>query len=84
MGVGQPKPRFAFDKRRYQLYDENRATLIFLLSLTAAALYLCCVLLSPFLKPIVFSAVLAVLFFPLHCRIAMARPRGPLKVQSAE
>lgn len=47
----------------------NRATLVFLLGLTAVALYLCYVLIFPFLKPIIFSAVLAVLFFPLHAQI---------------
>ena len=48
---------------------KNRATILFLLGLTAVALFLCFVLISPFLKPIVFSAVTAVLFFPLHSRI---------------
>ena len=42
---------------------------MFLLGLTAVALYFCYVLISPFLKPIIFSAVLAVLFFPLHSQI---------------
>lgn len=48
---------------------KNRASIGFLLGLTAVALSLCYVLISPFLKPIVFSAVLAVLFFPLHSQI---------------
>lgn len=48
---------------------KNRATIVFLLGLTAVALYLCYVLISPFLKPLVFSAILAVLFFPLHSRV---------------
>ena len=48
---------------------KNRATIVFLLGLTAVALYLCYVLISPFLKPIIFSAILAVLFFPLHSRV---------------
>jgi predicted PurR-regulated permease PerM len=48
---------------------KNRATIVFLLGLTAVALYLCYVLIAPFLKPIVFSAILAVLFFPLHSRV---------------
>lgn len=48
---------------------KNRATLVFLIGLTAVSLCLCYVLISPFLKPIVFSAVLAVLFFPLHSQI---------------
>jgi predicted PurR-regulated permease PerM len=48
---------------------KHQATTGFLLGLTAVALYLCYVLVSPFLKPIVFSAILAVLFFPLHSRV---------------
>jgi predicted PurR-regulated permease PerM len=48
---------------------KNRAGLAFLLGLTAVALYLCYVLVAPFLKPILFSAVLAVLFYPLHSHI---------------
>lgn len=48
---------------------KNRATIVFLLGLMAVALCLCYVLISPFLKPIVFSAILAVLFFPLHSRV---------------
>ena len=48
---------------------KNRASIVFLLGLTAVSLSLCYVLISPFLRPIVFSAVLAVLFFPLHSQI---------------
>jgi predicted PurR-regulated permease PerM len=48
---------------------KNRASLVFLLGLTAVALYLCYVLISPFLRPIVFSTVLAALFSPLHARV---------------
>jgi predicted PurR-regulated permease PerM len=48
---------------------KNRAGLVFLLSLTAVALYLCYVLIVPFLRPILFSAVLAILFYPLHSRL---------------
>src|SRR5579864_7837067 len=48
---------------------KNRTTIVFLLGLMAVALCLCYVLISPFLKPIVFSAILAVLFFPLHSRV---------------
>jgi predicted PurR-regulated permease PerM len=47
----------------------SRAGLAFLLGLTAVALYLCYVLIVPFLKPILFSAVLAILFYSLHSRI---------------
>ena len=48
---------------------KNRAGLVFLLGLTAVALYFCCVLVAPFIRPILFSVVLAVLFYPLHSRI---------------
>ena len=47
----------------------NRAALIFLLGLTTVALYLCYLLVAPFLKPLIFSIVFAVLFYPLHARI---------------
>lgn len=48
---------------------KNRATILFLLGLTAVALYFCYVLISPFLKPIVSSAISAIMFFPLYSRI---------------
>lgn len=44
----------------------KRAGLIFLLCLTVAALSFCYVLIAPFLKPILLSAVLAILCYPLH------------------
>lgn len=47
----------------------NRAALAFLLVLSIAALYFCYLLIAPFLKPIIFSVALAVLFYPLHARI---------------
>ncbi len=49
---------------------KNRAAFVFLLGLIAVALCFCYVLIAPFLRPIVFSTVLAILFFPLHSRIA--------------
>ena len=48
---------------------KKQAGLIFLLCLTATALYFCYVLIAPFLKPILVSSVLAILFYPLHARI---------------
>lgn len=48
---------------------KNRAALVFLLGLTAIALYFCYILIAPFYRPIIFSALLAVLFYPLHSRI---------------
>jgi predicted PurR-regulated permease PerM len=47
----------------------NRAGLVFLLGLTAVALYFCYVLISPFLRPIIFSVISAILFYPLHSRV---------------
>lgn len=47
----------------------NRAALVFLLGLKTIALYLCYLLVAPFLKPLIFSVVFAVLFYPLHARI---------------
>ena len=45
---------------------KSRAAFVFLLGVTAVALYFSYILIAPFLKPIVFSAVLAILFYPLH------------------
>jgi predicted PurR-regulated permease PerM len=47
----------------------NRAAVVFLLGLTIVALYFCYLLIAPFLKPVIFSVVLSVLFYPLHARI---------------
>jgi predicted PurR-regulated permease PerM len=47
----------------------NRATLVFLLGLTIVALYFCYLLIAPFYKPIIFSVVFAVLFYPIHVYI---------------
>ncbi len=47
----------------------RRAGLFFLLAVTAVALYFCYALVAPFLKPLLFSIVLAVLSYPLHSRI---------------
>ncbi|MGC0771810.1 MAG: AI-2E family transporter [Candidatus Acidiferrum sp.] len=48
---------------------KHRAGLVFLFGLTAVALYLCFVLVAPFLKPILFSALMAILFYPFHSHI---------------
>jgi predicted PurR-regulated permease PerM len=47
----------------------NRATVVFLLALTIAAVYFCYLLIAPFFKPIIFSVVVAVLCYPLHTHI---------------
>lgn len=46
----------------------DRATLAFLAGLTAVAVISCFVLIVPFLKPIVFAAVLAIVFYPVQTR----------------
>ncbi len=48
---------------------KNRITLAFLAALTAIALYFCYLLVAPFLRPIVFSIILAIVFYPVHARI---------------
>ena len=47
----------------------SRSTFAFLMALTAVALYLCYLLVAPFLKPILFSVILAVVFYPIHTHI---------------
>ena len=47
----------------------KRVTMIFLLSVTALALYFCYVLFSPFIKPLLSAAVIAIVFYPVHVRI---------------
>ena len=49
--------------------ERNRLSLVFLLGLTAVALYLCYILVAPFLKSILFAAIVAVVFYPAHARI---------------
>jgi predicted PurR-regulated permease PerM len=47
----------------------GRGTIAFLMVLTGIALYLCYALIAPFLKPIVFGAVLVIIFYPAYLRI---------------
>ena len=63
--------KVAGKRRMSELFSDtkNRAVLVFLLGLIAVALYFCYVLIAPFLRPIIFSAVVAILFYPLHSRI---------------
>jgi predicted PurR-regulated permease PerM len=44
----------------------NRVTFIFLAVLTAVALYFCYLLVAPFQKPIAFSIILAIAFYPVQ------------------
>ena len=48
---------------------KSRATLPFLMAIMAIALYFCYLLVAPFLKPIIFSAILAIIFYPVQARI---------------
>ena len=48
---------------------KSRATLTFLTALTAIALYFCYLLVVPFLKPIIFSSILTIIFYPVQVRI---------------
>jgi predicted PurR-regulated permease PerM len=47
----------------------SRAGVVFLLGLTVLALYLCYLLVAPFLKPILFALIFAVVFYPAHAEI---------------
>jgi len=44
-------------------------TLIFLAGFAAIAVFFCYLLVAPFLKAIVFSAIVAIIFYPLHARV---------------
>jgi predicted PurR-regulated permease PerM len=44
----------------------NRITFIFLAALTVVALYFCYLLIAPFQKPIAFSIILAIAFYPVQ------------------
>ena len=51
---------------------KKRVTIIFLVSVTALSLYFCYVLFSPFIKPLLSAAVIAIVFYPIHLRIQRA------------
>ena len=48
---------------------KRRVTVIFLLTITAGALYCCYLLFQPFLRALLSAVVVAVVFFPVHVRI---------------
>jgi predicted PurR-regulated permease PerM len=48
---------------------KNRATFAFLLAMAGVAVYFCYLVVAPFLKAIVFSAILVIICYPLHTRI---------------
>jgi predicted PurR-regulated permease PerM len=47
----------------------SRVAVVFLLGLTVLALYLCYLLVAPFLKPILFALIFAVVFYPAHAQM---------------
>jgi len=47
----------------------DRVAVVFLLGLTAFTLYLCYLLIAPFIKAILFSFIFAIVFYPAHKRI---------------
>lgn len=47
---------------------KNQIAFAFLVVLTAIALFFCYLLVAPFLKPIVFAAILAIIFYPVQAR----------------
>ena len=53
---------------RHDNRRKNHATIFFLVGLAIFALYFCYLLIAPFWKPIIFSVVLGVIFYPLHAR----------------
>jgi predicted PurR-regulated permease PerM len=56
---------------------KQAATAVFLLVLTALALYFCYVIARPFLSPIFLAVMLAIVFYPVHTQIqALLRSRN--------
>jgi predicted PurR-regulated permease PerM len=53
-------------------FIRSRAGVVFLLGLTGLALYLCYLLVAPFLKPILFAFILAIVF-PVQAKIRSVR-----------
>jgi len=49
--------------------ERRRATIIFLVALSGVTLWLCYRIARPFLEPLFFAVVLAIIFHPLHTRL---------------
>jgi predicted PurR-regulated permease PerM len=49
--------------------QRRQATIIFLVALSAVTLWFCYLIARPFLKPVFFAVVLAIVFHPLHSRL---------------
>ena len=56
--------------------SRSRYTLIFLIVASILMLCLCYIMAEPFITPILFAAVMAIVFYPIHNRI-WSRIRGP-------
>lgn len=57
---------------------KQRITLIFLICLSALALFGCYLITQPFLTSIVAAGVIAIVFYPLHCRLLSSIRRPTL------
>lgn len=53
-----------------ELEQRKRSTIIFLSALSLITLWVCYLIARPFLKPVFFAVVLAIVFHPLHLRIS--------------
>jgi predicted PurR-regulated permease PerM len=62
-------PSSSLIKGKRRVMIKKRITLIFLLTLTAFALYLCYLLFRPFLSPLLSALVIATVFYPVHSRM---------------
>ncbi len=49
--------------------QKRRATILFLAALSAVTLWFCSLIARPFLKPVFFAVVLAIVFYPLHAKL---------------
>lgn len=49
--------------------QKRRATIIFLVALSVVTLWFCYLIVRPFLKPVFFAVVLAIVFHPLHAKL---------------
>jgi len=56
--------------------QKKRATIIFLIALSAVTLWFCYLITKPFLKPVFFAVVLAIVFHPFHARMCKVFRQG--------
>ena len=50
------------------MMERRDSATLFLVGITAVALYLCYLLIRPYATPILFASVIAIIFYPLHRR----------------